>query len=123
MEIMLKKMMGENPTIAPGANYTYSFTAEPAGLLMYHCHMKPTSWHIRMGMYGAIIVDPKQNQQPAREFVLVMSECDPKDINDTIQFIPELYPINGYKEMYMGEHSLKAYYALLHDQLGFNSFM
>ena len=37
-----------------------------------------------------------------------MNEYDPKDINGTIQFIPELYSINGYKEMYMGEHSLKS---------------
>jgi nitrite reductase (NO-forming) len=38
----------------------YNITAAPAGAPMYHCHANPTSLHIRMGMYGALIVDQRK---------------------------------------------------------------
>ena len=95
---------------SPKNTYTYNFTAEPSGLLMYHCHMTPTSQHIRMGMYGAVIVDPKakQNQlQPAREFLLVMSGYDRSDeTNMQPKFEPAFYPINGYFDVY-SDHPLE----------------
>jgi nitrite reductase (NO-forming) len=102
---------GVSPQIkAGGGRYNYNFTAEPSGLLLYHCHMMPaTSTHIRMGMYGAIIVDPKEKQnqlQPAREFLLVMSEYDPLD---PTKFEPAYYPINGYSNVYF-DHPLEAKY-------------
>ena len=50
---------GVLPVIMPGKSYTYNITAEPAGALMYHCHVPPVSEHIRMGMYGAFIIDPE----------------------------------------------------------------
>ena len=105
---------GVTPLILPGQTYNYNFTAEPRGLLLYHCHMMPTSQHIRMGMYGAIIVDPKEKQNqlpPAREFLLVMSEYDPSDVNNTSpRFEPAYYLINGYSNGYM-DHPLKANYS------------
>ena len=52
---------GVYPQIMPNETYLYNITAAPAGALMYHCHAYPTSLHIRMGMYGALIVDPKDN--------------------------------------------------------------
>ena len=104
---------GVHPMIFAGRNYTYNFTAEPRGLLMYHCHMAPTSQHIRMGMYGAVIVDPKEKQdqlQPAREFLLVMSEYDTSDIGSQIpKFEPQLYLINGYYNVY-SKYPLEARY-------------
>jgi nitrite reductase (NO-forming) len=108
---------GVRPQIRPGWNYTYNFTAEPAGLLMYHCHAFPTSQHIRMGMYGAIIVDSKQKQlQPAREFLLVMSEYDPTDQKvqkGNLTFVPEYYPINGYYDAYMNNPLVANYHELV----------
>jgi nitrite reductase (NO-forming) len=41
---------------------------------MYHCGTGPVLEHIANGMYGAIIVDPAQPLEPAREYVLVQSE-------------------------------------------------
>ena len=53
---------GVIPQVMPGQTYLYNITGEPAGALMYHCHAPPTSMHIRMGMYGALIVDPMDKQ-------------------------------------------------------------
>jgi nitrite reductase (NO-forming) len=90
---------GVFPQIMPNESYTYNITAAPAGALMYHCHAMPTSLHIRMGMYGAMIVDPIDKPlEPAREFVMVMSEFDSKNI---MEFETEYYPINGYADMYV----------------------
>ena len=92
---------GVLPVIMPGKEYTYNITAEPAGALMYHCHVPPVSEHIRMGMYGALIVDPKDKPlKPAKEYYMVMSEfsTDPKNVT---KFLADYYPINGYSYQYM----------------------
>lgn len=90
---------GVHPQIMPNETYLYNITAAPAGALMYHCHAYPTSLHIRMGMYGALIVDPKDDPlPPAREFVMVMSEYDDDNI---LKFETEYYPINGYLDQYV----------------------
>lgn len=90
---------GVEPQIMPNETYIYNITAAPAGLLMYHCHAYPTSLHIRMGMYGALLVDPKDNPlPPAREFMMVMGEYDSRNINN---FEAEYYPINGYADQYV----------------------
>lgn len=95
---------GVLPQVLPGQTYTYNFVAEPAGALMYHCHAYPTSLHIRMGMYGALIVDPKEPVlKPAREFALVLGEFDPENQEN---FVAKYYPVNGYTDQYMGENSL-----------------
>jgi nitrite reductase (NO-forming) len=90
---------GVFPQIMPNESYTYNITAAPTGALMYHCHAYPTSLHIRMGMYGAMIIDPKDTPlESAREFVMVMGEYDLKEI---IKLEAEYYPINGYVDQYM----------------------
>jgi nitrite reductase (NO-forming) len=90
---------GVHPQIMPNETYLYNITAAPAGALMYHCHAHPTSLHIRMGMYGALIVDPKDTPlPPAREFLMVMSEFDTKNI---MKFETDFYPINGYADQYV----------------------
>ncbi|HET9008941.1 MAG TPA: multicopper oxidase domain-containing protein, partial [Nitrosarchaeum sp.] len=71
-----EKNDGSFQEVLPGESYTYDFTAEPAGIFMYHCHVMPVSEHIRNGLYGAFIVDPKQGVEPAREYVLVKGEYD-----------------------------------------------
>lgn len=92
---------GVLPVIMPGKTYTYNITAEPAGALMYHCHVPPVSEHIRMGMYGALIIDPRDTPlKPAREFYMVMSEFSIDDKNVT-KFIADYYPVNGYSYQYI----------------------
>jgi plastocyanin len=94
---------GVLPQVMPGETYTYRFVADPAGALMYHCHAYPTSLHIRMGMYGALIIDPKEPMEPAREFAVVMGEFDPEDQES---FVPKYYLVNGYADQYMEDNAL-----------------
>lgn len=92
---------GVFPIIMPGKTYRYNITAEPAGALMYHCHVMPVTEHIRMGMYGALIIDPKDKPlKPAKEYYLIMSEFSTDQKNVT-KFLADYYPINGYSYQYM----------------------
>ena len=60
---------------APGESFTFRFRAGDPGVYMYHCGTKPVLAHIANGMYGAIIVEPKEGLPPAdNEYVLVGSE-------------------------------------------------
>ncbi len=61
-------------TIAPGESLTYTFTAERAGIWMYHCSTAPMSSHIAAGMHGAVIIDPPDLPEVDREYVVVQSE-------------------------------------------------
>ena len=55
------------PQIMPGEEYTYNFVAHESGLFMYHCHAFPTTEHVRMGMYGTMIIDNAiRPMEPAR---------------------------------------------------------
>ena len=45
--------------IKPGATFTYTFTADYAGVWMYHCGTAPALLHIANGMFGMVIVEPK----------------------------------------------------------------
>jgi nitrite reductase (NO-forming) len=59
----------------PGESFTFRFTATDPGVYMYHCGTKPVLAHIANGMYGAIIVQPKEGLPPVdNEYVLVGSE-------------------------------------------------
>ena len=83
--------------VLPGESYTYDFIAEPAGALMYHCHVMPVSEHIRNGLYGAFIVEPKEGVEPAREYVLVKGEYD---LEDQESWTPDYVFFNGYADQY-----------------------
>lgn len=45
--------------IAPGASFTYEFTAHQAGTFFYHSHANPDRQQ-GLGLYGALIIDPRQ---------------------------------------------------------------
>ncbi len=84
--------------VMPNATYTYDIIATPAGALMYHCHVSPVMQHVRMGLYGAFIVYPKNPLPAAREYVIVNGEYDTQN---QLNPIPEYYIFNGYAEGYM----------------------
>jgi len=90
---------GVFPQIMPGEEYTYHFVAQESGLFMYHCHAFPTSEHVRMGMFGAMIIDPAiRPMEPAREYFFALSEFDP---NNALEYFTKYYMINGYANQYM----------------------
>jgi nitrite reductase (NO-forming) len=61
--------------IKPGETFTYTFTANYAGVWMYHCGTAPTLHHIANGMFGMVIVEPKGGLPKVdAEFALVQSE-------------------------------------------------
>lgn len=98
-----EKADGVFQVVKPGKTFTYDFIAGPPGALMYHCHVMPVTQHIRMGLYGALIVDPKGGLSPAREYVLVAGEYDTKD---QITNNPEYVFFNGYADQYW-DHPLE----------------
>jgi nitrite reductase (NO-forming) len=61
--------------IKPGAAFTYTFTADYAGVWMYHCGTAPALHHIANGMFGMVIVEPEGGLPPVdTELALVQSE-------------------------------------------------
>ena len=76
---MMDGVAGMSGAIPPGGHYTYSFTASPAGVYPYHCHVSPVQSHINHGLYGAMIIDPKIPRSPAKEMVMLMNGYNLKD--------------------------------------------
>jgi nitrite reductase (NO-forming) len=60
--------------VQPGQSFTFRFKATDPGVFMYHCGTKPVLAHIANGMYGAIIVRPKDMPPADNEYALVASE-------------------------------------------------
>lgn len=61
--------------IKPGETFTYTFTADYAGVWMYHCGTAPALHHIANGMFGMVIVEPKGGlPEVDNEFAFVQSE-------------------------------------------------
>ena len=58
----------------PGKSKTFSFIASIPGVFMYHCGTAPAFLHIANGMYGAIVVEPRNMPPADKEYVLVSSE-------------------------------------------------
>ncbi len=69
--------------IEPGESFSYEFTAEEAGTYFYHSHKEPDRQQ-GLGMYGALIVDPKDPASDAaydydKEMVVQLQEWLERD--------------------------------------------
>ncbi|MDO8121585.1 multicopper oxidase domain-containing protein [Isoptericola sp. b490] len=88
-------------TIEPGQSLTYTFTADRAGIWMYHCSTAPISQHIANGMFGAVVIDPAGLDPVDEEYVLVQSEQylgangAPADPAKVATGIPDIVTFNG----------------------------
>lgn len=75
-------VLGEFGPVKPGETKHFTFKAKRAGVWMYHCGASVMAQHIARGMYGVIIVDPKEGYskkfpKPDREYVLVQGQYFP----------------------------------------------
>src|SRR6185295_3483516 len=60
---------------APGHSSQFTFQALNPGLVVYHCAPAPVPMHIGSGMYGLILVDPKEGLPPVdREYYVMQGE-------------------------------------------------
>ena len=82
--------------IEPGGRTVYEFDALPAGLHLYHCHVRPLAEHIAKGLYGAFIVDPEEGREAADELVMVMNGFD-----TNFDRANEVYAVNSIPFAYM----------------------
>jgi nitrite reductase (NO-forming) len=65
----------EGSFTAPGHSSTFNFKALNSGLYVYHCATAPVGMHIANGMYGLILVEPKDGLPKVdREFYVMQSE-------------------------------------------------
>ena len=61
-------------TIAPGETLRFTVPVYYPGVFLYHCGSEPVLLHIANGMYGTLIIDPKNGWGPGQNFVLAQSE-------------------------------------------------
>lgn len=85
-------VLNEFAPVEPGKTKSYKFKAKYPGVFMYHCGANPMVQHIARGMYGIIIVDPKDGYsknypKPDREYVLIQSQFfpDPNDVSGMLK--------------------------------------
>jgi nitrite reductase (NO-forming) len=96
--------------VAPGGSKTFSFVASIPGVFMYHCGTAPAFEHIANGMYGAIVVEPKNMPPVQHQYVLVSSEWylnapgdttpSSLDVTKAEQMTPDWVTFNGYAAQY-----------------------
>lgn len=89
--------------VMPNDQFVYEFKAEPFGLHLYHCHANPLKRHIHKGLYGAFIVDPRNDKTgatrlPVDELVMVMNAFDTNFDNEN-----EVYAVNSVASFHMHE--------------------
>jgi nitrite reductase (NO-forming) len=103
----------------PGHHSTFRFTALNAGLYVYHCAFAPASLHVANGMYGLILVEPKEGMTPVdREFYVMQGDfytrgahgepgLQPFDLRKAIAEQPEYVVFNGSVGALTGDNALK----------------
>lgn len=73
-------VLDEFAEVKPGQSKHFTFEAKVPGVFMYHCGAGPMVQHIARGMYGVIIVEPKDKKnypKADREYVLVQQQYFP----------------------------------------------
>jgi FtsP/CotA-like multicopper oxidase with cupredoxin domain len=70
--------MGGYPggAISPGRSFTYEFIAQPYGVYPYHCHVDPIRDHINRGLYGMMIIDPREPRPQMTEMAMLLNGYD-----------------------------------------------
>lgn len=99
-------------SVPKGQSVTFTFRPKHAGAFLYHCGTAPVLMHLGSGMYGAIVVSPREALPPAKEFVLVQSEfyladavngVRAFDYQKMLAIVPDLVAFNGRPSQYVKE--------------------
>ncbi|MCR1837472.1 copper-containing nitrite reductase [Pasteurella caecimuris] len=105
---------------APTRTGTFQFKALRSGIYLYHCGSQPVAVHLAKGMYGLILVEPKEGLPKVdREFYIMQSEfytkgrfgesgLQPFSMSKAIDERPDYVLFNGKVGAMMGEKALKA---------------
>ncbi len=105
---------------APGHSSQFSFTTLNPGLYVYHCATAPVGMHVANGMYGLILVEPREGFPPVdREYYIMQSEfytkgrhgeegLQPFDMEKAIDERPTYVVFNGAVNALVGDNALKA---------------
>jgi nitrite reductase (NO-forming) len=105
---------------APGHSSQFTFTALNAGLYVYHCATAPVPMHISNGMYGLILVEPKDGLPPVdREYYVMQGDIYTQgangdlglqyfDNNKAIDERPTYIVFNGAVGSLVGDRALQA---------------
>lgn len=104
----------------PGHESVFSFKALNPGLYVYHCATAPVGMHIANGMYGLILVEPKEGMSKVdREFYVMQGDFytkgkngkqgyQPFDMEKAIDERPTYVVFNGAVNSLTGDKALKA---------------
>ncbi|HEX6693798.1 MAG TPA: copper-containing nitrite reductase [Longimicrobiales bacterium] len=104
----------------PGGEMVFTFRALNAGLFVYHCATAPVPIHIANGMYGLILVEPKEGLPAVdREYYVMQSEfytkgangekgLQPFDYQKGVDENPDYVVFNGAVGAIAGDNALKA---------------
>ncbi|MCU7494862.1 MAG: nitrite reductase, copper-containing [Ignavibacteria bacterium] len=110
----------ESSNTAPGHTSVFSFKVLNPGLYVYHCATPPVGLHIANGMYGLILVEPKEGlPRVDREYYVMQSEFytqgnfgDPGlqmfDMQKAVDENPSYVVFNGEVGSLLGDRALKA---------------
>lgn len=105
---------------APGHTSIFSFRTLNPGLFVYHCATAPVGMHIANGMYGMILVEPKEGLPKVdREYYVMQSEfytkgsygqlgLQPFSMEKAIRETPDYVVFNGAVGALNGNNALTA---------------
>jgi nitrite reductase (NO-forming) len=105
---------------APGHSSVFSFKALNRGLFVYHCATAPVGMHIANGMYGLILVEPKEGLPKVdREYYVCQGDfytkgkngdpgLQPFDMEKAVREQPDYVLFNGSVGAISGDNALTA---------------
>jgi nitrite reductase (NO-forming) len=105
---------------APGHSSQFSFKALHSGLFVYHCATAPVGMHIANGMYGLILVEPKEGLPSVdHEYYVMQGEfyttgqfgeegLQGFDMNKAVDERPPYVVFNGAVDSLIGDRAMTA---------------
>ncbi len=105
---------------APGHETVFSFKVLNPGLYVYHCATAPVGMHIANGMYGLIMVEPREGMSEVdREYYVMQGDfytkgangetgLQPFDMNKAVSEDADYVVFNGAMNSLIGDNAITA---------------